>query len=571
MRFTPHLLRAALLWLVCVLFQGCSDSTGLGIGSITAVISTETLNPLDRDPDGYLFAIDGGLARTVEVDASVRIDSLPPGSHLLALTGLAANCKVAGENPRPVNVAFQHEPIIVNFYVSCAPRTGTVHVSVTTTGTDPDTDGYVVTPTGVRGAIIPPNGTLDLSGVREGAVEVQLSGISGNCAVVGANPQTVNVELGATIDAVFSIQCSQAGGVQVTTTTSGDFLNLRSYAFEIKRPGDSSGIRTPISSSGTGAVSGVLGDYTLTLLDVGANCDVAGTNPRALTVTGGTTTPVAFNITCGPPGELAFVLAYTNNDDIYVASTIGGGGHSLTNNPTLDLNPTWSPDGARIAFVSERDGNREIYVINADGTGPLRVTNVPAKDEEPAWSPDGTKIAFVSNRDGPAEIYVMNADGSNQVRLTSGPNYYAYPAWSPDGGKIVFASSGGGTEGIWIMNADGSGAARLTTNTMGDVAPAWSPDGTRIVFSRIRANNSDLFFVNVDGSGLIQLTHGIDNAADPSWSPDGRKIALGALSNSCGYYDYYNECAPYVVIVSTSGVPYAPAVGSAFDPAWRPR
>jgi WD40 repeat protein len=569
MRFTPHL-RAALLWLVCALFHGCSDSTGPGIGSVTAVISTATLEPIDRDPDGYFLAIDGGPARTVEVDASVTIDSLPPGRHLLALTGMAANCTVLGENPRPLNIAAQHQPIIVNFYVSCAARTGTVHVSATTTGADLDPDGYAVTVTGVPDATILPNGTHDFSAVREGAVEVQLSGISGNCAVVGANPQTVNLELGATINAAFSIQCLQAGGIQVITTTTGAYLDPGSYSFEIKRPGDSSGIRTPISQNGTVAVSGMLGDYSLTLLNVGANCDVAETNPRALTATGGATTPVAFNITCGPPGELAFVIAYTNNDDIYVASTIGGGGHSLANDPKLDLNPAWSPDGARIAFASERDGNREIYVMNADGSRLLRLTNVSADDEEPAWSPDGTKIAFVSARDGPAEIYVMNADGSNQVRLTSGPNYYTFPAWSPDGTKIAFASSGGGTEGIWIMNVDGSGTTRLTANNSRDVAPAWSPDGTRIAFSRNRAGNSDIFLINVDGSGLIQLTHGIDNAADPSWSPDGRKIAIGAVSTSCGYYDYYNYCAPYVVIVSTSGVPYTVVAGSAFDPAWRP-
>lgn len=569
MRFTQHLLRAVLLWLVCVLFQGCSDSTAPGVGSVTAVISTAAVDPIDRDPDGYFLAIDGGPARAVEINASVKIDGLPPGTHLLALTGMAANCKVFGENPRPVKTPTQ-QPIIVSFSVSCAPRTGTVHISVTTTGVDLDTDGYAVTPTGPS-ATIPPNGMLDLLGVHEGAVEVGLSGISGNCAVVGANPQTVNVALGATTDAVFSIQCSKAGGVEVTTTTSGAYLSPRAYSFDIKRPGDSTGIHTPISLSGTVAVSGLLGDYTVTLLDVGANCDVAENNPRALTVTGGNTTPVAFNITCGPPGELAFVFASSTNNDIYVVSADGSGEHSLTNNPKLDLNPAWSPDGAQIAFASERDGDREIYVMNADGSGPVRLTNVPGDDGEPAWSPDGTRIAFVSYRDGPtAAIYVMNADGSNQVRLTSGPNYYAHPAWSPDGGKIAFASSGGGTEGIWIMNADGSGAARLTTSTIGDVAPAWSPDGTRIVFSRLRANTSDLFFINVDGSGLIQLTHGIGNAGDPSWSPDGRKIALGAMSNGCGYYDYYNECAPYIVIVSTSGVPYALMAGSAFDPAWRP-
>ncbi len=42
----------------------------------------------------------------------------------------------------------------------------------------------------------------------------------------------------------------------------------------------------------------------------------------------------------------------------------------------------------------------------------LQLTTSAADDVDPAWSPDGAKIVFISNRDGNFEIYVMNADGS---------------------------------------------------------------------------------------------------------------------------------------------------------------
>ncbi|MBI1928203.1 PD40 domain-containing protein [Candidatus Poribacteria bacterium] len=98
----------------------------------------------------------------------------------------------------------------------------------------------------------------------------------------------------------------------------------------------------------------------------------------------------------------------------------------------FNLQPAWSPDGAKIAFVSTRDGNNEIYVMNADGTNPMNLTHHPASELYPAWSPDGTKIAFVSGRDGNAEIYVMNADGTNPVNLTNHPANDTTPSWSPN-------------------------------------------------------------------------------------------------------------------------------------------
>ena len=81
----------------------------------------------------------------------------------------------------------------------------------------------------------------------------------------------------------------------------------------------------------------------------------------------------------------------------------------------------------KIAFRSESEGNPEIYVMNADGTGQMRLTNSPTWDAGPSWSPDGTRIAFESQRDGGYRIYVMNADGTSQTRLTGETT--GYPVW----------------------------------------------------------------------------------------------------------------------------------------------
>jgi len=136
----------------------------------------------------------------------------------------------------------------------------------------------------------------------------------------------------------------------------------------------------------------------------------------------------------------------------------------------------------RIAFASERDGNFEIYMMNPDGTGLVRLTNHPSNDFNPSWSPDGTKIAFASDRgDGDYDVYVMNSDGGGLTQLTDDPADDATPDWSPDGTEIVFESARGSAldnEDVYKMDADGSNETQLTDDPEADGSPAFSPDGT---------------------------------------------------------------------------------------------
>ena len=63
----------------------------------------------------------------------------------------------------------------------------------------------------------------------------------------------------------------------------------------------------------------------------------------------------------------------------------GGNVTRLTEGPSNDRSPTWSPDGRRIAFTSDRDGDDEVYVMNADGTAAVRLTTSAAPDVLDSW------------------------------------------------------------------------------------------------------------------------------------------------------------------------------------------
>jgi Tol biopolymer transport system component len=237
--------------------------------------------------------------------------------------------------------------------------------------------------------------------------------------------------------------------------------------------------------------------------------------------------------------KIAFESNRDGNLEIYVMNPDGSNPTRLTNNPSEDYNPVFSPDGSKIAFQRryyfepDQDGISpdpyvEIHIMNADGTDERRLTNTPVSDVDngdQVFSPDGSKIAFTSSRDnGSHEIYLMNADGTNQINLTSSPSYDSNPVFSPDGSKIAFQSDRGGSYGIWLMNADGSAPALLVNNVSSASRPVFSPDGTRIAFTSYVNDSYDIFTVDVASGNVTRLTDHAASDTSPVFSPDGSTL-----------------------------------------------
>ncbi|HEX2724067.1 MAG TPA: hypothetical protein VHM24_14210, partial [Gemmatimonadaceae bacterium] len=518
---------------------GCDDQPGITdpkSGDLTVTVAT-TGSRIDLDSDGYTVSVDGGSPLNVASSASVTFRGLAPGTHVLLLAGLAPNCSVSGANPRSVEIGASGTSgtIASAFFITCAAKTGSIQISVATSGPDADANGYALLFAGRRGDI-ESNGTRSFPDIREGSYDVFLTDLAGNCSVDGPNPVRVNVSFGTSAPVAFTIKCVKAASLVLSVSTTGVDADLDGYYLNIRPEGSDDFTSVPIQSIGTTVVSALRpGVYTLGLTGITMNCTSAPSNPRTVTASSETVNIVSFEITCTAATTIAFVRGNGTNSEIYSVKSNGSAPINLTASPGADLDPAWSPDGNRIAFASERDGDREIYVMNADGTGRVRLTNHGGEDSRPAWSPDGRRIAFVSNRDGNYEIYVMNSDGTNVVRLTNRTGYDGDPTWSPDGTKIAFASNYPGTA-IWVMNADGSNVVRLTTSPVSDRQPAWSPDGLNIAFSRdVSSSRSAIFVMTSDGSNVRQLTPELDQAQDPTWSPDSRTIAFGGIVS----YDYY--------------------------------
>lgn len=211
--------------------------------------------------------------------------------------------------------------------------------------------------------------------------------------------------------------------------------------------------------------------------------------------------------------------------EIYLMDADGSQEQRLTETEATELHAAWSPDGTEIVFASERDGNQEVYVMNADGSDARRLTNDPAADMHPVWSPDGSVIAFNSDRDGSWDIYLMDVANGPLTRLTDGPEWHLFPDWSPDGTEIAFFSmvQGSRRQDIFVINADGTELRQLTDSpTTVDEDPAWSPDGSQIAFQSNRDGNYEIYVMNRDGSEQQPLTRAGSDEYWPDWRTEPR-------------------------------------------------
>ena len=88
---------------------------------------------------------------------------------------------------------------------------------------------------------------------------------------------------------------------------------------------------------------------------------------------------------------------------------------SISNNPSGDFDPVWSPDGSLIAFRAPQEA--DIYVMDADGSDQRRVTTSPGSNTSPSWSPDGSRSPSVPGRRG-QRIATINLNGTGEEAVT---------------------------------------------------------------------------------------------------------------------------------------------------------
>ena len=406
-------------------------------GSIVVATTTTGSSP---DPDGYLASISGSESQPIGVNATLRLEGLAIGSHVVELSGHASNCRIDGENPRIVELV---------------PGTVTVTFTVACLGGD--------------ALIAFGSNAFQLQAIF--TVRPDGSGLTNLTPVGGFERDPVWSPDGRKIlfakdDDLYVMQADGSGRVLVAR---GD-AEVTGYSW------------SPDGRMIAFTQAGLLNDVFFEELWVMA---ADGSGQLRLVEDG-----------AGPSWSPdSRTIAYEGGGQIRSINPDGTGDTGLTNQRYGASQPAWSPGGERIAFVTALDeppgrpADRHIFLINPDGSGALDLTRGRGDDDSPTWSPDGGKIAFLfsegdDGNDG-SEVAVMNPDGSGRTNLTRTPGFDISPRWSPDGSRIVFYRSGDEDSEIYVMNADGSRQTNVSNRPESlESAPDWGGHASQTVAGR---------------------------------------------------------------------------------------
>jgi hypothetical protein len=370
----------------------------------TIQVATATSGPA---PAGYDLVLDATPLGLIGASETRALDSVSSGVHSVGLSGVPANCQLAGENPRDMTLQ-TGDTAGVAFAITCVappPETGTLTVSIATTGTDPD--GYRLVIDDARQPVAL-NGTVTLNNVATGDHVVRLSGLATGCLPAEANPRQVAVTAGSTAAVTFTVTCTPppVGSLQISTATTGSSPDTNGYTFALD-----GGVAQQIGSNAALTLDSIeVGAHTVALSGLSEGCTLDGSNPRAVTVTSGSVTAMVFAVGCEPP--------------------TGSPWSRLETGTSFSLYSIWGSSSGDVFTVGEPGGRYEAGIFHYNGQ---------------SWSQHLTESGVT--------LYGLWGSGSNDVfAVGSSPLgakgydgvilHYDGSAWTPMAGPGVGTQNG---------------------------------------------------------------------------------------------------------------------------------
>jgi Tol biopolymer transport system component len=237
---------------------------------------------------------------------------------------------------------------------------------------------------------------------------------------------------------------------------------------------------------------------------------------------------------------IAVLWGRDNTTRIARVSTADGAVKVLRSLEWRDPEISVSPDGRYIAYdVLERPDSpaRDIHVLAVDGSSDNIVVQNPGIDCNAAWIPDGSRLVFVSNRSGAFSLWsivIHRGKAQGAAQLVKADMGRVTPKAFTSSGSLFYFQEHGNEDiyAISIASASAAKRARIVESYLGQNRGAvWSPDGKSVTYLSRRSGMRN-------GPGALtpvvrSLETGEEktfptslNVAIPAWFHDGKSILL---------------------------------------------
>lgn len=218
--------------------------------------------------------------------------------------------------------------------------------------------------------------------------------------------------------------------------------------------------------------------------------------------------------------DVLFISYRDGRPKLYEIDVVTGRQRLVPTGAGMAMGASYAPDGREIAVTrSGARGDSDIALISPEGSVIAQLTESQTINVSPSFSPDGSQVAFCSGRTGSPQIYVMPTAGGRARRLTFKGSYNTQPAWSPTGDRIAYTGRVDGRFQIFVVDARGGEPLQITSSRGDNVDPSWSPDGRYLLFSSTRTGRAQLFVSDARGVRQRQLISSPGSDTSPAWSP----------------------------------------------------
>jgi hypothetical protein len=399
----------------------------------TVQVATATSGPAPAD---YDLVLDANPLGTIGPTETRALDSVSSGVHSIGLSGLPANCQLAGENPRDITLQ-TGDTSAVAFAITCVappPQTGTLKITIATTGTDPD--GYRLVVDDIRQPV-GLNSTVVLNNVAAGNHIVRLVGLAPGCAPAEANPRQVVVTAASTAEVTFTVTCTPppVGSLRISTATTGSTPDSNGYTFAL----DGGAAQQIASNAAVTLDSIAAGVHTLALSGLAEGCTLDGSNPRAVSVTNGSVSEAGFAIVCEPPASSPWTR--------------------LESGTSFSLYSIWGSSPGDVFTVGEPGGRYEAGIFHYDGQAWSQQSTESGVTLYGLWGSGGNDVFAVGSSPLGAKGYdgvVLHYDGAGWTPM-AGPG-----VGTPDGSVQValFSIWGASPTDVFAVGEAGSDFTR---------------------------------------------------------------------------------------------------------------